>query len=172
MAGQDSCLLPFGKRVWHPCNKQFSGTFRKQEFYDPRETWWKGMKKSLRDWNLFSDMQLCESNGRQLFHCYQIGKMDWFHLSIHLTDIFWAPTVWQNLISCQVQSDSATQARGLQHTRLLCLPLFPEGCSHLCPLSQWCCLTISSSASSFPCSLWSFLASRAFPLSWLFTSGG
>ena len=79
-----------------------------QEFYDPRETWWKGMKKSLRDWNLFSDVQLCESNGRQLFHCYQRGKMDWFHVSIHLTDIFWAPTVWQHFFSCQVQSDSAT----------------------------------------------------------------
>ena len=66
------------------------------------------MKKSLRDWTLFSDVQLREPNGRQLFHCYQRGKMDWFHVSIHLTDIFWAPTVWQHLFSCQVQSDSAT----------------------------------------------------------------
>ena len=27
---------------------------------------------------------------------------------------------------------------GLPHTRLLCPPLFPGICSHLCPLSQWC----------------------------------
>ena len=79
-----------------------------QGFYDLRETRWRGMKKSLRDWNVFSDMQLCESNGRQLFHCSQMGKMDWFHLIIHLTDIFWAPGMWQHLFSCQVQSDSAT----------------------------------------------------------------
>ena len=40
-----------------------------------------------------------------------------------------------------------------------------------CPLSQWCCLTISSSASLFSCPQ-SFQASRSFPVSWLFTSGG
>ena len=39
---------------------------------------------------------------------------------------------------------------GLQHTRLLCPLLSPGVCSNSCPLSQWCCLTISSSAASFP----------------------
>ena len=36
--------------------------------------------------------------------------------------------------------------RGLQHTRLLCPQLSPGVCSNSCPLSQWCYLTILSSA--------------------------
>ena len=60
----------------------------------------------------------------------------------------------------------------LQHARLLCSPLCPRVCSDSCPLSWWCYLTTSSSAS-----LLSFLPSvfpsiRVFPLSRLFTSGG
>ena len=61
---------------------------------------------------------------------------------------------------------------GLQHTRFLCPPLSPRICSNSCPLSQWCCLTISSSASPFSFCLQSFPASGSFPMGWLFTSGG
>ena len=39
-----------------------------------------------------------------------------------------------------------------------------------CPLSQWCCLTISSSAAPFSFCLQSCPTSGSFPLSWLFTS--
>ena len=60
---------------------------------------------------------------------------------------------------------------GPQHTRRLCPSLYPRVCSNSCPLSQWCYLTISSSAIPFFC-LQSFLASVSFPMSWLFTSGG
>ena len=35
---------------------------------------------------------------------------------------------------------------GLEHTRLPCPSLPPKVCWSLCPLSQWCYLTISSSA--------------------------
>ena len=38
---------------------------------------------------------------------------------------------------------------GLWHTRLLCPPLSPGVCSNSHPLSQWCSLTISSSATLF-----------------------
>ena len=38
------------------------------------------------------------------------------------------------------------------------------------PLSQWCYLTISSSATLFSFGLQSFPASRSFPVSWLFQS--
>ena len=37
----------------------------------------------------------------------------------------------------------------LQHTRLPCPLLSPGVCSDSCPLSQWCCLAISSSATHF-----------------------
>ena len=39
-------------------------------------------------------------------------------------------------------------------------------------ISQWCSLTISSSATPFSCYLQSFPASGSFPMSPLFTSGG
>ena len=46
-----------------------------------------------------------------------------------------------------------------------------EVCSNLCPSSQWCHPTISSSVVPFSC-LQSFPASGSFPTSCLFTSGG
>ena len=49
-------------------------------------------------------------------------------------------------ILCSVTKPCPTDSlrpHGLQHRRLLC-PLFPRVCSNLCPMSQWCYLTISS----------------------------
>ena len=63
------------------------------------------------------------------------------------------------------------QTHGLQHARLPCLSLSPRGCSISCPLSQWCHWTISSSVTGFFCPQ-SFPASRSFPMSRLFASGG
>ena len=57
-------------------------------------------------------------------------------------------------------SDSL-QPHGLKHARLLCPPLSPRVCSDLCPLNQWCYLTISSSVASF--SFWL----QSFPVSGL-----
>ena len=51
---------------------------------------------------------------------------------------------------------------GLQHTRLPCTLLSPRVCSDSCPLSWWCCLTISSSAAPFPFCLQSFPASGSW----------
>ena len=45
-------------------------------------------------------------------------------------------------------------------------------CSNSCPMSQWCYLTISSSAAPFSFCLQSFPASGSFPMCWLFTSYG
>ena len=47
----------------------------------------------------------------------------------------------------------------------------PRVCSNLCPLSQWCYLIISSSATLFSCPQ-SSPVSESFPMSQLFTSGG
>ena len=52
------------------------------------------------------------------------------------------------------------------------LSLSPGVCSNLCPLSQWCYLTISSSATLFSFCLHSCPASGSFPMSWQFASGG
>ena len=59
--------------------------------------------------------------------------------------------------------------QGLLHTRLPCPSLSPRVCSNSCPLSQWCYLNISSSATLFFC-LQSFPASVTFLKSRLFTS--
>ena len=59
----------------------------------------------------------------------------------------------------------------LQRSKLPCPSLSPRVCSNSRPLSQWCYLTISSSAAPFSCPQ-SFPASGSFPKSWLFTSGG
>ena len=60
---------------------------------------------------------------------------------------------------------------GLQHAGVPCPSLSPRACSNSCPLSQWCHLTISSSATCFSCPQ-SFPASGSFPMSQFFTLGG
>ena len=72
---------------------------------------------------------------------------------------------------CSVMSNSLWP-HGLQHGRLPCPSLYPRVCSNSCPLSWWCCLTISSSAALFSFCLQSFPASGSFPMSQLFASGG
>ena len=61
---------------------------------------------------------------------------------------------------------------GLQHARLPCLSLSPRVCSNSWPLIQWCHPTIFTSGALFSSCPRSFLASGAFPMSWLFVSGG
>ena len=61
---------------------------------------------------------------------------------------------------------------GLQHARLPCPSPTPRACSNSCPLSRWCHPTISSSVVPFSCHLQPFPASRSFPLSQFFASGG
>ena len=53
-----------------------------------------------------------------------------------------------------------------------CSSTTPGACLNSCPLSQWCHPTISSSGVPFSSCLQSFPASRSFPKSQSFTSGG
>ena len=52
-------------------------------------------------------------------------------------------------VFCHSVGSDSLQPHGLQHIRLLCPSLSPRVCSNSCPLSQWCYLTIPSSATSF-----------------------
>ena len=72
--------------------------------------------------------------------------------------------------SHSVMSDSLWP-HGLQHTRLPCHLPSPGVCSNLCPLSQWCHPTISSSVVPFSSCPQSFPASGSFQMSQLFASG-
>ena len=67
------------------------------------------------------------------------------------------------LFSCSVVSDSL-QPHRLQHARLLCTSLSPGVSSDPHPLSQWCYVTISSSATLFSFCLQSFTSSESSPL--------
>ena len=70
-----------------------------------------------------------------------------------------------------VISDSL-QPHGRQHARLPRPSPSPRVYANSCPLSRWCHPTISSSVVPFPSLHKSFLASRSFQMSQLFTSGG
>ena len=71
--------------------------------------------------------------------------------------------------SCSFTSNSLWP-HGLQHARLPCSSLTPRTCSNLCPSSQWCHPTISSSVVPFSC-LQSFLAAGSFTMSEFLVSG-
>ena len=73
--------------------------------------------------------------------------------------------------SHSVMSDSLWP-HGLQHARPLCPSPTPGVYSNLCPLSQWCHPTISSSFIPFSSHLLSFPAPGSFPVSQFFASGG
>ena len=73
--------------------------------------------------------------------------------------------------SYSVMSDSL-RPHGLQHAMHPCPSPTPGAYSNLCPLSQWCHPTISSSVGPFSSCLQSFPASGSFLMSQLFTSGG
>ena len=66
---------------------------------------------------------------------------------------------------------NSLRPHGLHQTRLPCPSLSPRVCSSLCPLNQWCHLTISSCMDPFSAYLHSLPAWEAFPMSWLFTLG-
>ena len=89
------------------------------------------------------------------------------HLPVHTNIAF----ILLLLFSCSALSDSLWP-HGLQHSRLPYPSSTPRACSNSCPSSQWCHPTISSSVIPFSSCLQSFPASRSFPLSQLFASGG
>ena len=67
---------------------------------------------------------------------------------------------------------SSLWPHGLKHARLPCPSPTPRAGSNSCPSSQWCHPTISYSVIPFSSCLQSFPASRSFPMSQFFTSGG
>ena len=67
---------------------------------------------------------------------------------------------------------NSMQPHGPQQVRLLCPPLSARICLNSCLLSWWCHVTNSSSLAFFSSFLHYFSASRSFPMSHLFVSGG
>ena len=73
--------------------------------------------------------------------------------------------------SCSVMSNYLWP-HGMRHARLPCPSPTPRACSNSCPSRWWCHPTISSSVGPFSSCPQSFTASRSFPMSQLFASGG
>ena len=74
--------------------------------------------------------------------------------------------------SVQFLSTPGLQPHGLQHTRLPCPTSTPRARSNSCPLNWWCHAPISYSIIPFSSCFQSLPASRSFPRSQFFTSGG
>ena len=83
----------------------------------------------------------------------------------------WREAPFELLLFCCSLMSNSLQPHGLQHARLPCPSLSPGVCSNSCPSSWWCHPTVSSSVVHFSC-IQFFLASRSFPRSQFFTSGG
>ena len=75
------------------------------------------------------------------------------------------------LFSHSVMSNSL-QPYGLEHARIPCPSLSPRVCSNSCSLNQRCHPVILSSVIPFSSCPQSFPASKSFPISRLFVSGG
>ena len=100
------------------------------------------------------------------------GLRSWIDIFPKKTYI-WPTGIWKSL---NHQFSPVTQSCSTvcdpMHTRLPCPSPTPGACSNSCSSSQWCHPTISSYAIPFSSCLQSFPASRSFPISQFFTSGG
>ena len=77
-----------------------------------------------------------------LIYLYQYGHRDiYFMLWVIIPFVVYCCSVAQSCLTLQ--------PHGLHHSRLPCPLLSPRVCSKSCLLSQWCHLTISSSATFF-----------------------
>ena len=98
-----------------------------------------------------------------------LGKYSW--IGGHLQCLHLNPVHSDIQFSCSVESNSLWPHEP-QHAR----PPYPSPTArvypNLCPLSQWCHPTISSSVIPFSSCPQSFPASGSFPMSQLFASGG
>ena len=85
--------------------------------------------------------------------------------------LLFLPSIFPSISSVSVTFNSLW-SHGLQHTRLPCPSPTPKACSNSCLSSQWCHPAISSSVVPFSSRFQSFPASRSFPMSQFFASGG
>ena len=108
----------------------------------------------------------CSSSCPMSWWCHSIISSFVIHFSSWLQSF---PASVQ--FSCSVVSDSLWP-HGLQHARPPCPSPTPGVYSNSCPLSQWCYPTVSSSVIPFSSCLQFFPASRSFPMSQFFISGG
>ena len=134
----------------------------------------------MKIWSLISNYGPCWVNGEEKISNQNIipqGIPTWYildscakchHFSLDTLGMKKKCILVQ--FSHSVMPDSL-RPHGLQHARPPCPSPTLGACSNSHPLSWWCHATISSSVIPFSC-LQPFPASRSFPISQFFTSGG
>ena len=143
-------------------------------------------------WNILSNHRILCSCQHSEFSYFMFSDFSWiknynkwFQCCVKmnfLTVYFYVPFLLR-VVSCSGQTESSVQfshsgesnslqPHGLQHARPPCPSPTPGAYSNSCSLSRWCHPTIWSSVIPFSSCPQSFPASRPFPMSWLFTSGG
>ena len=135
----------------------------------------KGPVHIFRLWvtNLLSTPQICNVTSviaRFPCMCWSISGFLFYSIVLSYIPQWISHFISHLLFSCSVESNSLWP-HWLQHPRLPCPSLSPRLCSNSYPLSQWCHPNISSFFIPFSC-FQSFPASRSFPMSQLFASGG
>ena len=154
-----------------------------------KETKWSGFSedtiislKILRDSNsqniktlrLFSKVASYEMHLKKTAFQYsnnnQLGFFLFFNREGLLQDQAWRTGInvvveWPGCVRRFLTPWTATHSTPLSST-------ISHVCTNSHPLSQWCSLTILSSAGQFTSGLQSFPVSGSFPMRWLFASGG
>ena len=145
----------------------------------PLERAWLNRRPPFDSWRL--DQKDPLEKGMATHSSILAWRIPWTIQSMGLQHSLWASLAWRgfNDITQQVPSVQFSRSvmsdslwpHGLQHARIPCLSPTPRAWPNSCPSSQWCHATISSSVIPFFC-LQSFPASRSFPVSQFFSSGG
>ena len=116
-----------------------------------------------------------KTNIQQNCNCSHFASIKHFEFEFYFRNMCLSVSVnpkCSYLLLCDEVMSESLQSHRLQHARRPCPSLSPGVCSDSCPLSQWCYLTILSSATPVSFCFQYFPAPGSFPMSQLFTSSG
>ena len=150
-----------------------SSTHKKHELTTHKETLWKCKShlKTIKSYYfIFPKVAMGWSNPASFSS--QTPFVDQIHAAGRWRTEVWLDSLWIVVVVQLLNHVRLLQPHGLQHARLPCPLPSPRTYSNSCALSRWCHPTISSSVICFSSCLQSFPASRSFPVSQLFPSGG
>ena len=131
--------------------------------WNPLVIWWRwAVERTIpRTWPVFSEM-VCVQPAHAYLKIRYRGPKTIKSIKLYSSVQF----------SSVAQSCLTLLTHELQHARAPCPSSTPGVHPNLCPLSQWCHPTISSSVVPFSSCPQSFPASGSFQMSQLFPSGG
>ena len=121
------------------------------------------------------DFSLCLNAINHTFRTFYLNCKDWLFYLLFVPGgnvIKWTVTLISSVQFSHSVVSNSLWPHGLQHARVPCPSLTPGAYTNWHPSSQWCHPTISSSVIPFSSRLQSFPASRSFPVSQFFASGG